>query len=241
MRTKTAFLICMLISLYSYAQTYSGQIFTEDGNVISNVHIYNVNFKNQTISDENGRFTLKANAGDSVVFSILGYERYVKRVSGSYETINLVFRPYLLDEVKISGDRPSVFLKGINGKERTKKEIKPMSVTAGASDNESINQDFMIPMSTTVTVHGPFSYFLKEEKEKRKMVKHRKISKKIIAFNEVVTDGNVKNELCEVAQVENQDYDSLVNEFYREYYDLIMKSSEDEIQSALLVFLLEEQ
>ena len=73
--------------------------------VIPNCHIINKTQNMGTVSDEFGFFTITANVGDSIMFSVLGYERVTVAVRDSMYTNNRIVRlkavAYALSEVEI--------------------------------------------------------------------------------------------------------------------------------------------
>ena len=73
--------------------------------MLSNCHIINKTQNLGTVSDEFGSFTVTANAGDSIMFSIIGYARLTIAVHDSMYANNRVVRlkptAYVLSEVDI--------------------------------------------------------------------------------------------------------------------------------------------
>jgi len=228
--------LLFLVSCALVAQSLSRVIISNEGSVLESVQVYNVTLQNQTLSDELGYFSIKALANDTLVFSLLGYERLVTVVEQVGDTIILQQSDYYLNEFQVEGKKERLILKGINDRKPTK-PIEPMTFTKG---NDLMDREGLIKTAgVNYTLNGPFTYFLKEEKEKRKLKKYKANSKKLLSFNELIMDEETKTLLLSTSGLKPSSYDSLISEFYNGQGNLILNSSKDEIKAALLIFFLE--
>ncbi|MEX0965829.1 MAG: carboxypeptidase-like regulatory domain-containing protein [Bacteroidia bacterium] len=93
----------------------SGQVISADSLLpLRDVNILNLNLKTGTTTDQNGYFSLQVSEGDSLVFSIVGYERdtLVAKESEENEPVKILLKPrlYELRQATFYGvDNPLVF------------------------------------------------------------------------------------------------------------------------------------
>lgn len=104
---KIIFLIVgMLIFGFSYAQQrlITGTVTSSDGESLPGVNIHVDGTTSGTITDGQGKYQLKVNTGDHVIFSFIGYKSETVTV-GSKSAINVVLVPDMtdLDEVVVVG------------------------------------------------------------------------------------------------------------------------------------------
>jgi len=89
-----------------YKYRFIAKVMADDTAVfIPNCHIINKTQNLGTVSDEFGAFTVTANVGDSIMFSVLGYERLTIAARDSMYTNNRIVKlkpaVYFLSEVEI--------------------------------------------------------------------------------------------------------------------------------------------
>jgi hypothetical protein len=91
------------------------------------------------------------------------------------------------------------------------------------------------PATRTVmgSLHQPWEYFNKREKEKRKLVKLMQDNDRIRTFIEVVTDPSIKQELMEDYAVEETEYYDILVKFNQQKFPVIYSSDSEKIIEAL--------
>ncbi len=108
MRLALAILVILLSFSYSYGQVLSGRIHSEvDGELLSNVIIQNLKHTNiSTISDTNGRYSLRVYKGDSVRMLLAGFQPRILYYTGDnaywFETVLMYPQSLVIDTVVIS-------------------------------------------------------------------------------------------------------------------------------------------
>ena len=67
----------------------SGRITDNTGEALVGVSVVVKGTKTRAVTDTNGRYTIKASAGQTLIFSYIGYKRVEKRVAGSSLDVEL--------------------------------------------------------------------------------------------------------------------------------------------------------
>jgi len=101
-------LLCLFNFLsVDFAQSLQGLIVDQNGNALSAVLIRNASKKESVFSDKNGQFSIAASLGDSIEFSILGYDNLTVIMPEDGTVFRRVFmheNPFALKEVEIHPD-----------------------------------------------------------------------------------------------------------------------------------------
>lgn len=148
-----------------------GKIYNaDDTSGISDVNVLNYKNAEGTISDESGNFTLRVFPGDSVLFSAVGYEKYVIRLKDTLQNKRFRLDIYLMPKtyelkmitiyeyynrprkLEVQGEYDQVLKES-----RTKPSLSPVQSSSGAG--------FAISGLLT-SIYEEFS---KTEREKRKL------------------------------------------------------------------------
>ena len=94
----------ILFSYALYAQTVSGVVKDENNDPLMGVSIIIKGSSVGTVSDFNGNYEIKAERGDKLVFSYVGYNTLEKTVEGA--TVNVSMKPGVtLGEITLTGSR----------------------------------------------------------------------------------------------------------------------------------------
>jgi hypothetical protein len=107
------FLLFIVIS-FSYAQEKTVELkgtITSNSIVIENVHVYNITKKLGTVSNDLGKFQLKANLKDTLYVSSLQYKKTTVIVTA----INIEEKEILIELMPIINELDEVFLKHLTG------------------------------------------------------------------------------------------------------------------------------
>jgi hypothetical protein len=171
-----------ILSLTSYGQKlFEGYVLDENEVALPYTHVVNLNKGTGQISGENGFFSIQAETKDSIRFSFVGYSTLIIVVSEEMFTreINVTLRPdyvelpsiwvfsnpkYLVPKKPIL---PSIRMGPLPEYKNTKPidpgdfVFKPFAVT-------KMDGQMLPTIGPSITLHGPFTYLSKEEKEKRK-------------------------------------------------------------------------
>ncbi|HRI78169.1 MAG TPA: carboxypeptidase-like regulatory domain-containing protein [Cyclobacteriaceae bacterium] len=159
------------------------------------VHIQVKHSKHATVSDANGIFTVMVRGTDSVTFSFVGYTTITVPVDREEELmfVRLHDNSILLQEIIV---RPSFFDKEYVAPPRVEspalRSTKPLRAASGG-----IN----------------FSYFTKQEKEKRKLVKVLDELDRARVYIDIVNDPELKKEIMDQYMVTESGYYDLLAAF----------------------------
>lgn len=104
---KGVFIVAILCSVNSIAQTFYGRVVNTTNNPLENVYIYNATSNTHTHTKVNGRFILgNCKVGDIIEVSILGYEKQRFNLSAAQlkdkVTLVLKTKTFLLDELVLT-------------------------------------------------------------------------------------------------------------------------------------------
>jgi hypothetical protein len=94
------------------------------------------------------------------------------------------------------------------------------------------------PATRTVmeSLHQPWEYFNKREKEKRKLVKLMEEHDQIKTFMEVITDPSIKEEMMEDYSIEETEYYDILVRFNQQKLPVIYSNDSEKIIDALHAF-----
>jgi hypothetical protein len=158
-----------------------------------------------------GIFMLKTKPTDTLVISHIGYYETIVPLMFEEDAIMVRMRPKitLLDEVVI-----------------TSRRLYPNELNPRVSRT---------PVTRTVmgSLHQPWEYFNKREKEKRKLVKLMQENDRIRTFIEVVTDPSIKQEIMEKYAVEETEYYDILVKFNQQKFPVIYSNDSEKIIEAL--------
>ncbi len=96
--------LCVLQTVVFAQSALQGRVTTENGSVLPDVSVVNQTLKASTSTDAKGVFSIKANAGDKLVFTSVGYvTRYIVAAQMTGVEIVLIQEDTKLDEVVVMG------------------------------------------------------------------------------------------------------------------------------------------
>lgn len=169
------------------------------------------NTKTSFLAEPTGIFTLQTKPTDTLVISHIGYYEAIVPLMFEEDAIMVRMQPkiILLDEVVI-----------------TSRKLYPNELNPRVSRT---------PATRTVmgSLHQPWEYFNKREKEKRKLVKLMQEHDRIKTFMEVITDPSIKQELMEDYSVEESLYYDILVKFNRQKLPVIYSNDSEKIIEAL--------
>lgn len=165
-----------------------------------------------------GIFTLNVKQTDTLVLSHIGYHTTTIPLFFEEDAIMVRMRPKVtvLDEVVIKSRR-----------------LYPNEINPRVSKK---------PETRTVwnSIHQPWEYFNKREKERRKLAKLMQEHDLIKTFMEVITDPSIKEELMETYSVEEQKYYDILVKFNQSRFPVIYSNDSEKIIEALHAFFEKE-
>lgn len=164
--------------------------------------------------ESTGIFAIKTKPVDTLVISHIGYYEAIVPLIFEEDAIMVRMRPKItiLDEVVI-----------------TSRRLYPNELNPRVSRT---------PATRTVmgSLHQPWEYFNKREKEKRKLVKLMQENDRIKTFMEVLTDPSIKEEFMENYSLEETEYYDILVKFNQQKFPVIYSNDSDKIIDALRDF-----
>lgn len=95
--------LCLLITTVAFAQNIEGRV-SSQGSFVSGITVrVQENSSSVTVTDQDGRFSIQAEQGQTLVFSGVGYETLTQVISGSQMQVNLLASDEALEEVVVVG------------------------------------------------------------------------------------------------------------------------------------------
>jgi hypothetical protein len=195
------------------------------------VYVQSSATKSVAISDDKGEFQLSCAIADTLTFSRLGYTIKTVFVNASTEPLLI-----LLSETQITLPVISVYGEfKPQGKERWSESIripKPYDNPTYKHGNEYTMQTF----GPGYTIIGPISYFLKSEREKRKLKKIRAEDRKNKVYRMLVSDPETKAVLMSHFSISEEEYNKKLEQFYLTYPEAVYSESKVELMDLLFYF-----
>lgn len=180
----------------------------DDGKGMENVHIYAKGSGRVTKSRRDGFFAFTVLTTDTLVFSYVGYESTVipmwKVEDDQVEMmVQLKKGVVVLEGVDIYGDyeTPEYLMK---------KKGEPMYMF-GKPKSVTEPKKADVPLGSTT--YGPMSYFSKEAKEKRKMIKYYQEAVKDTTYVNTVNDPRIRNDFKRMYAITDETYDVFLRHF----------------------------
>jgi hypothetical protein len=182
----------------------------------------------EAISDDKGHFSIHAFFGDTLYISRLGYHPKKLVIKASSGFLIIWLRPQVMElqPVTIYG---KVKLEGSN---KWKDYIKIPDPYTNKAQQGNLVQTF----GAGYTFTGPISYFLKSEKEKRKLVKLKSYHKEIKVYSEIITSPSLKQELQTKFSLSDEAYYQKIERFNKAYPEASRLTDEKEIVNLLYYF-----
>lgn len=177
------------------------------------------NFNKGTTSNDLGGFSLQATIFDTLVFSCIGYTTQEIPVRDADESMYVQ-----LDEVTNLLKTITVYNSVTPGFKNIPVESRWQNQAAKTDYGYGILQTF----GPGYTLKSPISRFLKDEKEKRKLVRIQKDNSKAKGYIDVVNAPDVKDELIKKYSISEAEYYDVLAKFNqankRSVYDLDRQS-----------------
>jgi hypothetical protein len=207
----SVFLLVLTFDVFSQKTTRVIVIDSISFEALPAVFVRVKNTKTSFLVEPAGIFTLKTKPTDTLVISHIGYHETIVPLMFEEDAIMVRMRPKitLLDEVVI-----------------TSRRLYPNELNPRISKTPETN-------TVMGTLHQPWEYFNKRQKEKRKLVKLMQENDRIKTFIEVVTDPSIKQELMEDYAVEEIEYYDILVKFNQKKFPVIYSNDSEKIIEAL--------
>ena len=242
---KSIPLLFLFLSILSKleAQELKGKVVDSDTrDPIASVHIYNLTADNGLVSDKNGYFVIKVNINDTLFFQHLGFQAVQLIVNEKNlnveNTIYLHDSTVTLPEITIQEKR----LQLLQNQKKQKMQIpglpsvsetEPIEPMTGKWGNDQNNEkNFARVAGLHYTIYGPFSYFSRKEKEKRKF---RKAKSKMPA---TAISEEFRKDIKSAFLISEEKLNQLIIQFNTKNPDF-SRLEQNELEGLFLVFVSE--
>lgn len=196
------------------------------------VTVINRTSNNGTTTDVNGNFSLVASAGDSILFSSLGYARK-KYLLRKNETAVLIFmREFattLTPVLIYSSYKPTGSHLWQSAME------KPRIIRNPAGPGSGYVVETFGP-GTSMSIGGLITKMFKSEKEKRDLNTMREKAKQTETFRSVIMSEETKRYFQDTFQMSDADYLKFIEEFNIAHPDAELSTNKDDIIGLMLAF-----
>ena len=191
-----------------------GEVVSQDSTKrLPNTHVINKNTFAGTITNGLGAFLMKANVGDTLVFSNVSYQFYYHVVTGTEGDkliIKMQTRNYLLDEVSITAYK------------LTSNDPKPMAIGKPMIPR---NEDLKTPEALAPTLANPidFLYYLFSRRPKQ-LQKLRELHEQDY-YKRKLQEGNNREILVQITGLPKEELEAFM--FYCKYADTYINTLND--------------
>lgn len=213
--------LLVLLSLGAFSQSTTRIVVVDSISfeALPAVFVQVKNTRYSFMAEPTGIFTIQGlKRTDTLVLSHIGYHSITIPLFFEEDAIMVRMRPKvtLLDEVVIKS-----------------RKLYPNEINPRVSRK---------PVTKTVwgSIHQPWEYFNKREKERRKLAKLMDEHDRIKTFMEVITDPSIKEELMEFYAVEEQRYYDILVKFNQSKFPVIYSNDSEKIIEALHAFFQHE-
>jgi hypothetical protein len=180
-RTGLLLVFCIGLFQLNAQRRFEGFIYDDQKTALPYAHLVNLSQSVGTVSGGNGFFSLKAEIGDSIRFSFIGYKNLIIPITEEMldREVSITLQPDFIELPSIwvfSNPKYKVpkkpilpsFRMGPLPETKNQKNIEPGDVTFKLIDKLEVAGITVPILSPSITLHGPFTYLSKEEREKRK-------------------------------------------------------------------------
>ncbi|MGB3585499.1 MAG: carboxypeptidase-like regulatory domain-containing protein [Tunicatimonas sp.] len=240
-------LLCLiLLNSSAYAQlVVRGQITSSQGEELPFVHIVNSSKRKVAVSDINGFFSINAISGDTLQFSLVGYQpdrlvvndehflqQMVILIEDSILLPGITVFARLIEPIITAPERKPMTVKAVRGKEDIvpKKTIRFEPGVEGGLPLGQAGGTF-----TGVLTHL-YERYSKDGKERRKYAELKQQTKVEATFYALIYDEKTVEKLMQQFQLSHDDYEWLIALFNEQYPDAKKMQSKDEIIGLLYYF-----
>ncbi len=227
-RIRLLFLVFAIISLSwdCHAQKLIKGIVVDSSSLtnLAGVHVLVKGTNRATSTNNNGVFTILATERDTLIFTYIGYAREKLPVYLEEETMFVRMREesILLKEVVVK-DR-FMLLNERYITSPTLQSAKPLKA-AGFSPQGGVGVNF--------------SYFSKQEKEKRKLAKIMAENEKVRVYMEMINDSDLKDEIMARFKINEEKFFDLLAVYNEKHKDIMYSSNSGLILNSLLTYFQE--
>ncbi|WKN43582.1 carboxypeptidase-like regulatory domain-containing protein [Tunicatimonas pelagia] len=241
-------LLCLiLLNSSAYAQLLvRGQITSRTGEELPFVHVINSSLKKVSVSGINGLFSIDAISGDTLKFSLVGYQPERIIVNDEHfqqlQQVVLVEDSILLPGITVfdravkpiitAPKRESMTVRFVRGKEDIVSK-KPIRFEPGVEGGLPPGQAGGTLTGVFTRLHDRFS---KNGKERRKYAKATQQTKEEAKYYALINDEKTIKEISQQFQLSLADYERLMALFKEQYPDAKRMTNKNEIIGLLYYF-----
>lgn len=224
LRLYSFLLLAVGISGTGWAQ-HRFEGYTQDDQLVAlpYTHIINLNQGIGTVSADNGFFSIDASVGDSIRFSFVGYKNLIVIFNEEMANrdIKVTLQPDYIELPSIwvfsnpkykVPKRPVLpsFRMGPLPESKNIKDIHPGDVSFKWVDKMDIAGMSIPIIAPSMTLHGPFTYISKEEREKRKAEEAYLNTLKTLSFAKLMALKQTRDLLKSRYQLNDSELDHLI-------------------------------
>jgi hypothetical protein len=209
---------------------FEGTIYDDQKVALPYTHLLNLNRGIGVVSTDQGYFSINAKVGDSIRFSFVGYSTLILRVNEEMlqREISVTMQPDYIElpsiwvfanpkyKVPKKPILPS-FSMGPLPETKKMKNIDPGDVSFKLMDKMEIGGITVPIIAPSITLHGPFTYLSKEEREKRKAEEAYLRTFETLSFAKLMALKQTRELLKNRYQLNDSELDSLIIAMNREH------------------------
>ncbi len=241
-------LLCLiLLNSSAYAQLIvRGQIVSRTGEELPFAHIVNSSQKKVSVSDASGFFSIEAISGDTLQFSLVGYQPDRMIVNDEHfqqlQQVVLIEDSILLPGITVfdrtiepiitAPKRESMTVKAVRGKEEIVPK-KTIRFEPGVSGGLPVGQ---AGGTLTGVLAHLYDRFSKDGKERRKYAEAKQQAKEEATYYALINDEETIERSSQQFQLSRTDYERLIALFDKQYPEAKKMPSKSEIMGLLYYF-----
>lgn len=228
----TAISACTAADVYSQRLTISGIVY--DSLTLSPmeyVTVINQTTNNGTTTDEAGAFRLSASAGDTILFTMLGYFRKLRVVRAGEHAMVVFMREFALtlSPVTIYGSfKP-------HGSDQWKNYFEAPKIfynPAGPGSGYVVET-----FGPGVSIGGLITKMFKSEKEKKKLGTVREKAKQSETYLNVIMSEDTKRYFLKTFSMSEDDYYKFIEAFNIAHPEAVFIQSREEIMNLMVAYV----
>jgi hypothetical protein len=208
---------------------FEGTIYDDQKVALPYTHLLNLNRGIGVVSTDQGYFSINAKVGDSIRFSFVGYSTLILSVTEEMlqREISVTMQPDYIElpsiwvfanpkyKVPKKPILPS-FRMGPLPESKKTRNIDPGDVTFKLVDKMDIAGISIPIIAPTFTLHGPFTYLSKEEREKRRAEEAYLKTLETLSFAKLMALKQTRELLKNRYQLDDSELDKIIVAMNRE-------------------------
>ncbi|WP_170148001.1 carboxypeptidase-like regulatory domain-containing protein [Marinoscillum furvescens] len=220
----------------------TGKVENEKEEAVGFCHVVNRSTGLGKVSDIHGNFKIMARRNDTLEISYVGHQTLTLPVTNdmlvNFVKVTLPIDTIQLPKITIYADRyykvplnikgPAIHIPGVTIT-NPPDPIKPGDVTLGASGVGGVP----VPAAT---IHGPITYFSKDEREKRAALEAYEETRETITYQKYIAQDSVRKKLSAIYGLDSAEYDQIIVQLHQQYPGIQKTYHPNEIWNWLLAY-----